>query len=227
MNAEAFFKDCLRGTHCCSKWVFEFNCDPAGYVDCTHVPELTAETLSFIRQSQRGRRKLSRYLADKFELQKYCFEAFAKSRTRLALVSAATLQRLLYFAGTAYYKERICHLISKDQVTLLKEKVGEKAYLFAVKRAPFLMPKAFSIQSIARATDSLQEDVVNAGKECIELYFADEPKPLLNRLKLKFPAGLSFNFNKTLAVEERAPLENFLHRILFRELGKEWKPCFN
>ncbi len=207
--------------------IYQFNVGLAEYTHASHLEGLISkELLDAVCKRESGARGLSRILLKHFSLEdSFCLD-FEPVHRRLALVSEVTLQKLFFYAGAALLHERITHIIAKDELAQLKEDLGKNVYFFAVKRAPFLVSTRPGLSSLEAPSPNLFVDLIRAAEECFSWCFGGEPQEITQRLMLKFPKRLKWHFDNNPTPEEREAAWQFLHRILIKEVGPDWKSCF-
>lgn len=207
--------------------VHEFNHSPGGYINYEYVDDwITEEMLQKIRTNSLAIKQFSKLVSDRFALTDQYFYDFAEPRLRLALVSPAVLNKLFLYAGAAYCSENIAKVIDRESVINLREIMGNELYLFALKRAPLLVPEKPNIKIPSEDTHTLYQNVMTASQLCFEMVFAGAPHNLIRRLTLKFSKAIDWNFNISLTSNDRDKVWTFLHRILIKEIASEWSPCF-
>lgn len=206
-NAELFSLICI------------FNTDLARIIDPSHISNLVDHHLfEKLCLSKRARQKLSALLLKKFGLEAdFCFD-FKEPAHRLALLEKPLLKDLLLYAGASYYSGSITHIIQKQEVLELKQGIGEKAYVFALKRAPFLIKSRPELPKNLIGTKATAQNIVKAGQVLFQYCFSGAPFALTERFRLKFDAQLSWKFPKKHDAEKQAQAWNLLHKILTSEI---------
>ena len=107
----------------------------------------------------------------------------------------------------------------------MKESLGEDLYLFAIKRASFLIKRVPESFAKALGTDPVNQ-LAESGRACVAACLIDEPIELWKRLSLKFPQELP-RAHDVLTDSSRPELWNLMRRILLSEVNPELAPCFN
>jgi len=227
MTIATFITTCLsRDDHLFTR-IYNFNNTISEYIDESHLEDVPfcKEHWSLLHETKRIRTRLSDYFLHYFNLKDQKYFSFEDPRLRLALVDRETIKQTLIYAGAAYYYEQISKIIKRQDLLNLKESVGENVYFFATKRASLiqaLVPKL----GMEKKGELCKDDLYEAGKRCFELCFANEVPALLERLKLKFPANIKWEFNLDIQEEQKTKAWNYLYRILIKEVEPSWKSCF-
>ncbi len=174
--------------------VARFNFLPASYTHSNWFARLpnAAETAACI-DCERSVHSLSDYLLDAFELRGHYFFAFDEALQRLVLRDASALRELCYFAGLTLNAKRIQHAIAREEVHAIRQSLGDEAYTFALKRAPFISTEL----EIDSPEDTRQDFmgsasavVERAGRACLALAIGGMPAALTKRVELKLTAPL-------------------------------------
>ncbi|NJN46846.1 MAG: SctK family type III secretion system sorting platform protein [Candidatus Competibacteraceae bacterium] len=168
--------------------VCEFNLLPSQFLHNSWLESLPhGEVLTKLRDCSRVRLQLSQYLLKQFGLQnQYCF-AIEEPLLRIALLPGADIAALALHAGLCRYSRQIQHTVLREEVLSLREQLGEDAYLFALKRAPFLAPPLDSSTDRSWNAAHCRKQVRRAGLDCLSCAFKDQAAGLLQRLILKLP----------------------------------------
>lgn len=149
-----------------------------------------APVITLLEQSARGRDRLSRHFRGALGLVDTCWD-FSLPRRRIALLGAASLERLAFFSGAALLATRIAHAVTRDQRRALTGLIGEPAYEFALRhgrhhRAPPPPPPREN-----NGTD-LGASVQQSGWKLVCDCVADEAPPVRQRFRLKVPPAIRF-----------------------------------
>jgi hypothetical protein len=182
--------------------------------------------LAELRSSARGLRALRRWVMGSVQLEKSFFFDFREPRRRLALLDPAVLLQLVLYAGITYYASNIAQIVQKQALLALKEAIGDKAYLFAVKKAPLFSKAKPMMTSLNANPSNLYASILLAGQRMLEYVFAQEDPALTQRLVWKFPKSFAWNFNRITSDENRQEVWAFLYRLLTKELDPELGPYF-
>lgn len=221
----AFIRSALKREDSLFLLIYKFNNAIAGYVDWSHLPELS-QLEPIINASSKGLNDFSVYLKSRFRFQDDVYGEFHEPRLRLALMESQTLDRLVVYAGAALYSEKVNKVIMKEKLEALKSAIGEDAYFFVTKRATLLS----TLMPRVPLNDGVQipskDDVYKAGKHCLEICLSGESEAIVERLRLKFPKTMSLDFAQDVSPEQRMKAWNYLFRILVKEVKPEVGLCF-
>ena len=129
--------------------------------------------------------------------------------------------------GTALNAPKIARIIERDKLLSVKKEIGESAYLFALKRAPFLIgPVEFSFVD-DRLPQNFRSNVIAYGMKCLEACFSGQPNALIKRVLFKLPKSICGSFKPEDLTQEKAKASNLMKKVLLREVGPEWAPYFS
>lgn len=171
--------------------ICQFNFLPIRYMHPTWFGALPdGSLLERLRHCQRAEPRLSRYLLAHFDLAGHYWFEFAAPIHRIALLPSVSLIKLLFYAGLTLNAESIRRTLLRSDVIALKQRLGEKPYLFALKRAPFLCSPQTSPANLPR-DETLRAHLVRAGMRCLSSVFYDHHRALTQRLLWKLPRSWS------------------------------------
>lgn len=221
-----FLQQVARENRALFQSVCRFNFQPAWYIHSDHLAGvITPRLVEQLRRSPRGRHRLSRWIASRWDLSVPDPGEFKDPPRRLALLEYTLLERLIALIGAAVYSRKIALAVDRDTQTRLKQSLGDD-YLFAVKRAPFLvkdLPERLAQPIGPDPRNQLQK----AGRVCVLNCIPDASSALWQRLALKFPPGAPLDRGDTLNDSERSSVWKSLKRILVSEVNPAVAPCFN
>ena len=221
-----FLRQALRSKRELFVRFHQFSDQPGRYIHAEHLrEEWNPGLLSRLRSSARGRRKLTDWVRSRWALEAVDFREFETEAQRVALLDCAVLERLTSLTGAALYGRRIALVVDRATQTRMKEALGED-YLFALKRAPFLVKHLPD-----RLAEPLGEDTAGqlqeAGRICLMSCVADCSQGVLDRLALKLPPGFRVNRETALSDTERRDLWKPMKRILLSEVDPTLASCFD
>ncbi len=228
MTTASFIKSSIKREDNLFAQIYAFNQLISQYVEESHLfafPDLLKYWES-LKKITRVQKKLSNLLLKYFKLENKSFYNFEDPRLRIALLDAKTLKNLLLYAGAVLYSERISKIIMKNDLLSLKESIGDDLYFFASKKASLLIGFAPKVDLSKNSEGILKKDLFEAGKECLQMCLAQEDTRLTERLILKFPKEITWNFNSPASEEQKTKAWNFLYKILVKEVNSEVKQCF-
>jgi hypothetical protein len=164
----------------------EFNFLPLRYIHSSWLKTIPAgKCIEGMRSCARTEYRLSRYLLTHFELEnEYCFDFTDEVKT-IALLDQNKIAKVAQYAGLVINREQIKRKIARDDVVQLKQQIGEDAYTFAIKRAPFFgaTPEFPS----THASEHLPANVTVNGIQCLATLFSGN-SAIFKRVFLKFPS---------------------------------------
>lgn len=228
MTLDKFIVSSLKRRDLLFTQIFDFNNIPSKYIHSsflTAIPSLS-DVWNNVKGVTRIQKRISKILLAHFNLKDKFFYDFQDLRTRLGLVDSENLNKLILFAGAVIYADKIKKIVLKKQLDEMRTSIGEEALFFATKRASLITPLIPKITPKEKISVPMREDLEEVGRLCLERCLAGEDGALLERLKLKFPATITWNFNTKPLEEEKTKSWNFLYRILVKEIAPKWKNCF-
>lgn len=227
MNATTFITSAIERDDDLFAQIYGFNQLISKYVEQSHIaqfPDL-AKYWNSLKKINRIQKKLSDFLLKYFKLENKSFYRFEDPRLRIALLDSKTLNNLLLYAGAVLYSERMSKIILKKDLLFLKESIGEDIYFFTTKKASLLTGFAPKV-NLSTETAIDKKALFEGGKECLQMCLAQEEPALTDRLILKFPQNITWNFNSPVSEEQKTKAWNFLYKILIKEVNSEVKRCF-
>ncbi len=246
--------------------VFDFSYSPISYIDPSWLINLDhhaqlVKIQEYIRQQKnfysrhRVDKLLSQYIIDQLVGEPDSFDYTAINK-RIILLPSDTLKEICFNLGLCCYSNLISHEIDKKTVTFLKKVLGDNAYLFTLKRIPFLaFPQQF-IKYQWKNTNTLitgdkihskipgrhllfendiekhhlSNSIYNAGYTLLVHLLPKISTPLLLRFKLKFPyhwkADLLINKHNEKTKTDSYQALNLFFVNFIKELFPEWEALF-
>ncbi|MFO1349192.1 MAG: SctK family type III secretion system sorting platform protein [Gammaproteobacteria bacterium] len=207
-----------------SSAVGEFNFLPSRYAHPSWLACLPHGALLVrLRDSPRIAQRLSRHLLAEWELEdRYCFD-FSARPARLALIDGAVLARLVLYAGltaTASYARRA---VERDKVAAIKRCIGAPAFLFALKRAPFLGGAAPAPTDLRQQTvEAFHAASLAAGMRQLAACLQEQEPALLQRLLFKLPKDWRDWFTPREPCAPQSAGERLFTQLIV-ELEPQWK----
>ncbi len=201
--------------------IIAFNLAFLGAMHCSRRPAALADLLDSL---PRRCWRVEARLAHLDPLGEPWFVDFTEPRRRLALLPSEALERLALFVGAALRSAWLAGLVQRDQVLAARQALGEEAYLFGLKRARFLLGDLPSA-----GQECCADEAVATGWRTLLDCFLCEPKSLLDRLRLKLPVGLEPRVALASAdvLRSRDTAWRMASKILLKEAGPQWLPCFS
>lgn len=227
MTTSTFIKSAIDRDDNLFAQIYDFNQLISKYIEQSHIVQFpnVANYWEIFKKIGRIQKKLSNLLLKYFKLENKTFYSFEDPRLRIALLDVKTLNDLLLYAGAVLYSDKINKIILKKDLLSLKESIGEDIYFFATKKASLLIGFAPKMNLVTeKAIDN--KTLFEGGKECLQMCLAQEDQGLTERLILKFPKSVSWNFNSPVSEEQKTKAWNFLYKILIKEVNPEVKRCF-
>ncbi len=223
---ENFLSLMIRNRHDLLPLVYEFNTLPARYIHMSRVNrymDLDEPGFQCLIQNPRAEKKLSGIILDKAGLKDHFHWDFELKRLRLALVDGPALLSLIRLAGIAINAGQIIRVIEREPLLALKKSIGLKAYLFALKKAPFLIGKTkFSFIEAQNDYFMFNQYTTRCGAKCLAACFSNAPRPLIKRLGLKLPVEIKGIFEHPFPDQERDAAFMVFKKILLQEVDPQW-----
>lgn len=204
--------------------IVEFNCLPSRYAHASWFATLPHGALLVrLRESPRIAQRLSRYLAAAWGLEGQYYFDFSAPAARLALLDSSTLVQLVLYAGLTATAAYVRQTVEHDKVAALKQRLGESAFLFALKRAPFLGGAAASLPVALHGAspDTFYQLTLVVGLQCLAASLSGQEPALLRRLLLKFPRGWATAFAVGKTTSPPAACVRLFDRLIL-ELAPQW-----
>lgn len=223
--ATVYIKNLLKTNKDLFKLVYLFNQAPVTYMNKERLSaEVPLPAVTQLMKDSVAQKKISAFMIKRLGLVESFFN-FEDPRLRIALLPGDVLEKLLLFAGAAIRHQEIQKIVLKKRLDELKQSIGEDVYFFATKKATLLTSMIPQMPHL-EGTSMDRQGLIEVGKQGLEICLANEPQALVERLKLKFPAVLSLNFNQTVSNELKLKCWQFLQRLILKEIASEWKSCF-
>lgn len=195
--------------------------------------------LNVMLRSRRARQRLTTNLHDlTTNLPETWFLEFMEPQARLALLEPDTLRMLAEYLGLTLNAGAIARTIVQSHVVSIKKQFGKKGYLFAIKRAPFLLNENAELTALARALvlpDSppaqdneteLTHRIRTQGQLGIALCLTNETPHLTQWLSVSLPEAMLQTHSIKLSSPNKSILWKTVYRLLTKEVAPQWAPCF-
>lgn len=200
--------------------VLRFNLDVASYIHVSHLEHIAPDLIKFLPQSPQGLKLFSQFIIQKFRLE-HCL-VIDNEAHQIALLDTDTLNALILYAGVTLHAKAISTMLEKAKIQQFKDAFCEKMYTFALKRAPMFnrnLPQFIHENHAAKTTfDAIME----TGRKCLEYCLSQAPEAVIQRVKLKFPVDILWNFQHTPDIETSTRAFALCSRLLEKEIG-----CYN
>ncbi len=206
--------------------IYEFNAQPAKYIHLsrlTRFTDMNGQAFKTLIQSRRAEKIMSTIILDKTGLKDDFHWDFEQERLRLALVGGQDLLTLVNLAGIAVNAGQISRVVEREPQLLLKKSIGSLSYLFALKKAPFLIGEKKS--SFVKAQENYSDFkayTLACGLKCMAACLSDVPRALTLRLGLKLPREIKGIFEDQYPADESRAAFLVLKKILLQEVDSQW-----
>ena len=212
------------------RMIYQFNCQVANTIHPDHLEGLVDHgVFECILQSPRGEQALSEWIVEQFALEPDGVWDFESQVARLVLLDSSSLVRLIKLAGIASIHRQIARIVDRDTVSRIKQSLTEELYLFAVKRAGFLLGPLADALDTGEPTigpEEIDRQAGQVGQQLVSACLTGQPKALMSRLALKLPADIILNDSRDNSENSHA-IWPALKRILLTEVNPEFAVCFN
>lgn len=224
-------RNALAPYYCQNKELFlrlcEFNLYPVRYMHPDRFDELFGDLAPWVQKlsirNRRAQRYWSRLVIEKLDLDGNDFFVCQEPIEQGLLLSGEELKKWLFLVGLATYSGAISTEIRKDRVLILKSCLGEPAYRFAVKKAPFLAAPSVRENSLPHDLETLPDLCLEAGCRFLKRALERISHTTVTKMRLKWPSGLSRIWEQTPSwqgsVEDAQRLSL---KILKQELRPAW-----
>lgn len=207
--------------------MIEFNLRPARYIHRSWIDHLIdAPLLLKLKAVPRAEKRLSSLILAEFNLHQDPIYDFEQHHRRAALLDTDALTRLVYLTGIALNAADIARVIEKKPLLALRNTIGEPAYLFALKKAPFLLGQ-LDPKFKRDGDQDYRSHAMNCGILCLQACYREEPAGLLRRLYFKFPKDTFTDAGSQPEGLDQAGAWRILRKVLIQEVKPEWAPFLN
>lgn len=225
MKKTILFPDihCHRALFFC---VHQFNVLPTRYIHESWLQSLMGSMQTDIRAIWKKSPRAEKHGAALI-IKTFCHGFvydFSDALRRVALMEGAGLARLMVYAGLAAHARSIMQTLSGRHIKALSSAFGPEAYEFAVTRAPlFAGPHRFDYLKPRRADqDPRPGDILESGRQCLQLCLHGSPLPLVQRLRLKFPRKMHWDFTARGDAAVTMACRRLIQKIITMELRLSW-----
>lgn len=213
--------------------IVEFNLYPLRYAHGSWLKGLEqGDLLKQLGDSASGQFFLSRYLLGCLGLP-FAFDYdMTGEDARIALAHRDELVRLLLYMGIVLNGGVIRSVVRRHERTLLEECLGHEAYLFAVKKAQFLISLAALEQPPSllidwQHLDRFKSFLTVSGLQVMGVAYSQMPQGFSQRLLLKFPKSWSRYFKEPAPVGLSQEQAGRLLIKTYKEVNRSWQPLLS
>lgn len=222
---DSFLKALAIERHGLLPLIYEFNMRPARYIHKSWIePMISPSLFTDLKRSRHAEKRLSDMILKRFQLDRDFFFDFEEPRRRLALIDGGRLSRLIFLAGIAVNSPRYTKVVERDKLIALKGEIGEGAYLFALRKAPFLMGRMAFPLSGEQGSENTRSHAVRCGMECLRACFSGDPETLITRILFKLPERLGRDIKRRPPEIERRHAWSLFRKVLLQEVEPGWAP---
>ncbi|MCP3877881.1 MAG: YscK family type III secretion system sorting platform protein [Sulfitobacter sp.] len=214
-----------------TRWVpaaLTFNFDPCSFVHDSWIASVPHGVLAQRLRDEPGAvAQASRYLRQAFELEGDPCDDFSAPRSRLALLDGDSLSLLSLYLGLALRSHELRSEVRGERLRSVKLSVGDDAYAFAVKRAPFL--GSMPVFPYEPGSDEPKLRFTLIGLRFCVAQLADLNSGLRRRMMLKMPRDWMPAFETAEDRTGRPDADNGLASIvlkLIKDILPRWHPLF-
>jgi hypothetical protein len=202
--------------------IMDFALRPSRYMHDSWAEALfTPELWARLRQSRRASPHVDRMILADLGVAQTVPAGFDTAAARLALLDAATLDRLSLHMGLVLDGAAVRQTITAEAVRGLRNTLGAETYAFAVQRAPLLAAAHPPVER-RQADGDLLPRVRGVGRAALGTALAGLPEPIFKRFRLKLPQDDATDFTPTSRSAQAATLAV---RVL-KETEPRWASLF-
>ncbi len=211
------------------KSIYEFNVCLIRYIHhgwlTNFFPEVSAELWSRLIKHPGYESYFSSELLRRLGIdRKKDFYDFRSPKHRFVLLPTREVEDLMFFAGIARAHSVLAQVVNKATVLHIKNVIGKRGYLFAIKKAPFVISRAIPSVEIDNINEgNLENRLVKAGLECLKTLLIDIPITVKKRFHLKLPSYYLDELEASLVLDvHENSVVHFLRRVLLHEVNYKW-----
>ncbi|WP_185961327.1 SctK family type III secretion system sorting platform protein [Telmatospirillum sp. J64-1] len=210
--------------------IYQFNLFPSRYIHASWVDVMFEPSLwQRMAATRRCEAALNRVLLQELSLEDSFPVDFSAPAARVGLLDQESLSRLSLYLGLTLDHSSIRRVIHGPSVAVLRQTLGDDAFLFAVQRAPLLAPPP-GLLSPSLLPESDPSDEPGAmlgrfqaiGRRVLAIALGGLPPDILKRFRLKLPYDPDMDFSASDASPQTQVL---LNRVL-KETEPQWAFLF-
>ncbi|MCY4329789.1 MAG: SctK family type III secretion system sorting platform protein [Endozoicomonadaceae bacterium] len=204
-----------------------FNYAPVEYIDPSWFETFErGDMIAAIIESSTGKQWASQAILQATSLQESADFDFENPLKSIALQSKNALIQIIFHAGIVANYPFLKSVIRGKERKALETCLGEKAYHFALKKAPLIAGKLPSVFDCTftvdwNAPDEIKKHVFRSGIRLLGAVFAKEPEAYKKRLLFNFPA-VSQDYFYAAAANQQAADVHKSGSALLKKLMKEF-----
>lgn len=204
-----------------------FNYAPAEYIDPSWLDLFErGDMIAAMIGCDAGKPWASQAILQSSQLQKNTDFDFNNPLKSIALQPKNALIQIIFHAGIVVNCHFFKSIIRRKERKALETCLGEKAYHFALKKAPFMTGKLALIFDCAFSVnwsvpDEIKKHIFRSGIRLLGAVFSEEPDAYKKRLLFNFPA-VSQDYFYAAAAEQTSSDVRKLGGALLKKLMKEF-----
>jgi hypothetical protein len=206
--------------------VRQFNLLPTRYIHESWLNDLLGALQTDIRPIWQKNSRAEKHCAALI-IKTFChgfiFD-FSDAIRCVALMPSDALARLMIYAGLVINAHFIMKTISGHYIQSLSNAFGPQAYEFAATRAPLL----FGSRRLEFLTPSQTHmdpqpgDILECGRQCLQICLEGSPEALTQRFRLKFPRNMRWDFAPRSEEAVRMACRRIVEKIMKMEIRPPW-----
>jgi len=166
----------------------KFSFSPASYIHPSWLESMQIDSVFSWGFSQPNKEKLlSEFLWEQDGLKTIDFEHFSEEEKTIFLLDAEKTKKLVFYLGLFFCQDLLKNQIMKNQVMKIKSNFGEHAYLFGLKKAPYMLKnREIAFPENKNSLDVIGEVIVY-GMACLQIYLSSYADDIQKRVLWKLP----------------------------------------
>jgi len=207
-------------------YVHQFNLLPTRYIHASWLQELGGAIQTNIKEIWEKNPRSERQCAALI-IKTFCHGFvwdFSDSIRCVVLMPSAELAKLIIYAGLAINACSIIRTISGRSIKALTAAFGPEAYEFAITRAPLLTgSRRFEfLLPHGDERDPVPLNILENGRQCLQICLEGLPEPLVRRFCLKFPRSTVWDFKPRSNDTVRTVCRSIIQKIMKMEIRPQW-----
>jgi len=165
-----------------------FSMSPGSYIHPSWLEYMQIDKIfSWVFEKVNKEKLLSEFLIDQSKLKNIDFESFSEEEKKFLILSPPKTKLLVSYLGIFFCQDLLKNHIMKSQVMTIKSSFGKDAYLFGLKKAPYLLKTRDIIFPDNKNSLDAKGEVIAYGMACLQAYLSIYADGIKKRVLWKLP----------------------------------------
>lgn len=165
-----------------------FSVSPGSYIHPSWLADMQIDSVfSWDFGGCQKEKLLSEFLIEQSSLENIDFGRFSQRQKNFLVLDSEQTKRLVCYLGIFLCQDLLKSHILKKQVMSIKSNFGENAYLFGLKKAPYLLKAREIVFPDNKKSLDVKGEIIGHGMACLQAYLTFFTDDIKKRVLWKLP----------------------------------------